>query len=213
MKRESKDRDNGKVPEKASPYHNPQHKNDLEKIALQSGKVNPADVGLETSVPDDILMPKPAPPSGPPQDEKKSKDPKGGRPLLKKDEKPRKKRTEKPKSKPGVADPVVWLENAWSEISQILNKAFLGTKNKKNLRQLTKAEVSELESLKLAVFTNTELFSKVHAKAVYETVQSGLSAPAGFRNILMSKGITVENLSIDDYRKHLLGSYLEFLLV
>ena len=73
MKRETKDRDNKKVPEKASPYHNPQHKNDLEKIALQSGKVNPADVGIETSVPDDILMPKPAPQSGPPQDEKKKK--------------------------------------------------------------------------------------------------------------------------------------------
>jgi hypothetical protein len=212
LKRENKERDSKKAPEKASPYHNPQHKNDLEKIALQSGKVNPADVGLETSVPDNILMPKPPTPGGPPQDEKKKKDPKGGRPLLKKDEKPRKKRTEKPKSKPGVADTIVWLENAWSDISQILNKAFLGTKNKKNLRQLTKSEVAEIESLKLSVLTNTELFSEVHAESVYNTIQLGVPTPKVFTDMLTSKGVTIDSLSIDDYRKHLLGSYLEFLI-
>tara|TARA_R110002020_G_scaffold103752_13_gene243173 strand:+ start:8514 stop:10598 length:2085 start_codon:yes stop_codon:yes gene_type:complete len=212
LKREVKERDSGKSPDKASPYHNPQHDNDLEKIGLQSGKLNPADVGLETTVPDDILMPKPAPPSGPPQKEKKKSDPKGGRPIMKKDEGPRKKRTEKPKSKPGVAETLVWLETAWAEISSIVNTAFLGSKNKKNLRQLTKADVSDLEKLKLCVLTNTELFTDVDEKSVHKTITSGQKTPAEFRTTLTNKNINTTNLNIDDYRKHVLGSYLEFLL-
>jgi hypothetical protein len=212
LKRELKQRDAGNSPDKASPYHNPQHENDLEKIGLQSGKLNPTDVGLESTVPDDILMPKPAPPAGPPQKEKKGSDPKGGRPLMKKDEGPRKKRVEKPKSKPGVAETLIWLETAWSEVSSVVNTAFLGSKNKKNLRQLTKSDVSDLENLKLSVLTNIGLFSDVNEDSIYQTILSGQNTPAEFQQALASKNISTTNLSIDDYRKHVLGSYLEFLL-
>ena len=40
-----------------------------------------------------------------------------GRPLNKRDDGPRKKRTETPKSKPGVAELIVWSENAWEKVS------------------------------------------------------------------------------------------------
>ena len=131
---------------------------------------------------------------------------------MKKDEGPRKKRVEKPKSKPGVAETLIWLETAWSEVSSVVNTAFLGSKNKKNLRQLTKSDVSDLENLKLSVLTNIGLFSDVNEDSIYQTILSGQNTPAEFQQALASKNISTTNLSIDDYRKHVLGSYLEFLL-
>ena len=59
------------TPDKAGPYHNPQHEHDLEKIALQQGVVTPEDVGVDTSLDSKELIdrkfPKPQPtgPAGP----------------------------------------------------------------------------------------------------------------------------------------------------
>ena len=63
---------------------------------------------------------------------------------FKKDEEPRKKRVDTPKSTPGLADAVVWVTSCFEEISNITNKAFLAINKKSNMRQLTKAQVSEL---------------------------------------------------------------------
>ena len=46
IRREVKDRKNESMPQKASPYHNPQHRNDLEKIALTKDMIAPEDVGI-----------------------------------------------------------------------------------------------------------------------------------------------------------------------
>ena len=46
IRREVKDRKNESMPQKASPYHNPQHRNDLEKIALTKDMIAPEDVGV-----------------------------------------------------------------------------------------------------------------------------------------------------------------------
>jgi hypothetical protein len=47
LKREYRDRENGNLPPKASPFHVPTPENDLKKIALQSGQATPSEVGLE----------------------------------------------------------------------------------------------------------------------------------------------------------------------
>tara|TARA_Y100000310_G_scaffold255922_1_gene263546 strand:+ start:2090 stop:4339 length:2250 start_codon:yes stop_codon:yes gene_type:complete len=46
IKREVKDRENEKMPQKSGPYHNPQHRNDLEKIALGKDLLEAEDLGL-----------------------------------------------------------------------------------------------------------------------------------------------------------------------
>ena len=46
IKRESKERKMETTPQKAGPYHNPQHRNDLEKIALQKELIGAEDLGL-----------------------------------------------------------------------------------------------------------------------------------------------------------------------
>jgi len=49
IKREEKSRNSEAMPQKASPYHNPQHRNDLEKIALTKDSISPEDLGIVPS--------------------------------------------------------------------------------------------------------------------------------------------------------------------
>ena len=219
LKRELQDRDRDASPEKAGPYHNPQHGYDLEKIALQQGVVTPEDVGVETSLDSKELIdrkfpkPQPAGPAGPavPNKKKEPKDPKGGRPKFSNDKEPRKKRSENPRSKPGLADVLTWTHDAFSTISDVVNDAFLNTKGKKNLRQLTKSDVADLESLKVDVFTNLDLLSDVTSSSIYRVLSEGLRAPMEFRQVLADSNINTETMHIDAYRRSTIGLYVEYL--
>ena len=46
IRREERERQLESAPQKAGPYHNPQHRNDLEKISLQKDLVSPEDLGI-----------------------------------------------------------------------------------------------------------------------------------------------------------------------
>ena len=211
LKREVKERDKDGSPDKAGPYHNPQHENDLEKIALQSGKVKPQDVGVDSTVPDDVMFPQKQEGPGFKGDKKAPKGKKdNGRPPLKQDDGPRKKRTETPKSKPGLAETIVWAEGAWNEVSSVVNNAFLSIKGKKNLRQLTKADVSDLEKVKLDVFTNIPTMEKVSDDTVYKILSQDLKAPQDFSEVLVSHEVSPESMSIDNYRRNIVGLYVEY---
>jgi hypothetical protein len=82
LKREDKAREADNLPEKASPFHKPDKAFEIEKMEKQ-GQINEKIAEKKESQ-------KPVNPAG--------------RPLNKKDEEPRKKRVETPKSTPGVAE-------------------------------------------------------------------------------------------------------------
>jgi hypothetical protein len=209
LQREVSDREDDKNPNKAGPYHTPQHKENLEKIGLQSGKLLPQDVGLKTSVPKDLLLqPKSPSPFGGGAPSPKPSNP-NGRPQNSTDNGPRKQRVAKPRSQPGVAELVVWTEDSWNTISSILNDAYLSDKNKKNLRQLTKAEAFELETLKLDVLTNLNTFSNVNKSTIKDILIANKSIPKDFRDELNSRGITLDNMSLEKYRKNAIGLFIE----
>jgi hypothetical protein len=107
LKRELTKRDTA-GPDKAGPFHNPNHKQELEKIDKQ-GKIAEKTAKVKE---------KNAPKKPPEQN---------GRPLLKKDDGPRQKRHENPKSKPGVAELVIWADDAWDKVSGIIKAAYLQT--------------------------------------------------------------------------------------
>lgn len=209
LQREFEDRQADDTPDKAGPFHNANHKMDLEKIALQGGKVTPQDVGLKTSVPKDMLLPQPkaAPGSGLPNAPKSSN--KNGRPPATKDSGPRKQRSEKPRTKPGVAEFIYWAESAWKEISDVLTDAYLNSKSKKNLRQLTKAEVLELEKLKIDVLTNVEIMSEVNALSVRDVLMSKQTTPKLFASILEDNNVHPESMNIDKYRMKVISLYIQ----
>jgi len=133
----------------------------------------------------------------------------GGRPLFKTDEKPRKKRTEKPKSTPGLAECLNWCESSWDKISSVINEAYLNLSTKSNLRQLTKAQVSELEQLKLDVFTNIEPLSSFGNEDIHNILSRNLKTDPSFTSILKSRNIDLKSMSIENYRRNVIATFLE----
>ena len=132
-----------------------------------------------------------------------------GRPLFKKDDKPRKKRVDTPRSKPGVAEMLLWAEKSWDNISGIINSAYLNSNDKKNLRQLTKAEVKDLETLKLQIFSNLDLYENVDTSKILDKLNSKQSISKVFSNKLEESNITLDNTNIDIYRKYILALLVE----
>ena len=184
LKREQKERGNDAYPDKASPFHNANHKQEIEKMDRQS-KLN--------------------------KEENDSKEVKNnGRPPLKKDEGPRKKRVETPKSKPGVADMLVWTSDTFDTISKNINKAFLSINKKTNMRQLIKSEVLDLETIKLDVLTNLPVMVPATAQHITGIMSAGARTPASFRKIVEDQNISPSNMTIEKYKKHIIGAYVEF---
>ena len=132
-----------------------------------------------------------------------------GRPPFTPDEGPRKKRVETPKSTPGLADLIVWSNDAFENISTTLNKAFLGANNKKNLRQLTKAEVCNLEDLKIQVLSNLELMSTTDEDSILKALSSKAKIPKTLRIKLISEKISASEMPINTYKKKIIGAFVE----
>ena len=192
IKRELAKRDST-GPEKAGPFHPP-----------------PPPNAQESEQPSKDPEPSPAPesPEEKPLDIKNAKDV-DGRPLFKKDENPRKKRVEKPKSTPGLAETLVWAEQSWAKISETVNSAFLNSNNKKNLRQLTKSQVKDLESIKLDVFTNFDVHEDVTAKTIFNKLKSGVRTDTKLRKTMQENNVNLDNMNIDDYRTYIIGLFVD----
>ena len=173
-------------PPKASPYHNPNHKQDLEKMDKQAKFANQQSKKNSNT---DIKEP--------------------GRPVNKLDEGPRKQRVEKPKSNPGVAELFLWSNNAWDSTSEIITNAYLKSQNKKNLRQLTKPQIKDLEQLKLDIFTNLEAFSSVTEASIVQLLKDKAKSANYFTEKLKSENISIDNMSIDNYRSYVIGLFVE----
>tara|TARA_Y100001973_G_C5199708_1_gene336727 strand:- start:1018 stop:3048 length:2031 start_codon:yes stop_codon:yes gene_type:complete len=193
LKREGKDRDAEKIPPKASPFHNANHGRDMEKMEKQ------AEINENKQPPQEKQEPT-----------KEIKD--NGRPMFKRDSEPRKQRVETPRSIPGLADLIIWSTDAFENVSNTLNKAFLGYNNKKNLRQLTKAEIYNLENLKLQVLTNLKVMDMVDDKAILDAVSSQKRIPKTFENKLKNEKISASEMPINTYKKNIVGAFVEFYL-
>jgi hypothetical protein len=180
LKREDKYRQKDELPDKISPYRKPADEFDAEvKLKEEQIKQKPKTVNPN------------------------------GRPANKKDTAPRKKRVDKPRSKPATAKYFIKAHEAFDQISDILNQAMLGINNRTNLRQLTKAQLSQLERMKVIALSNIDIFNFSKEK-VHEAVAKA-SVPADFEKMLKSQRISFENMTIEDYKRALIASYVEYL--
>lgn len=195
LKRELKNRERDGTPDKASPFHNANHKKDLEKMDKQSelNEKKEKEAPVKTAPQN---QPKP------PNDE--------GRPLFKRDEEPRKQRVEQPRSKPGLAELITWSQNSYDKISDLVTTAFLKMNNKKNLRQMTKSEMFDIERIKFDILTNTQLMSDVNDETIYASLSEGNLAPKAFKTMLSKKNIVIEEMSIDNFRQQAISCYIEY---
>lgn len=175
LKSENGGRDNQKLPPKASPYHNPQHDKDMEKILLQSGSVPPSQVGVRLKdkkpgekPPAQILhevAPKPAPVAPGSKKKKKTAKPSAGRPKNKGDSTKRKTRKPKPRTTAFV-NTLLWANKATEIINDTLLPGLPDFFGKKNLRQLTVADKISFENLKFRILRNHNPLSVVNQDSI-----------------------------------------------
>jgi hypothetical protein len=159
IKREGQDREKGRMPPKASPYHEPEQEFGLKKIFAQTGTVTPSEVGLE-------LEPKkkgekPALTMKVPSGGGNGKSPSGGTPGRPKgvpDSGPRKQKKFTPKLR---AQLELWARDTQKTIASYANRGFLTYFNKKNMRSLTKEEFNYAEQIKFELLCGMEPFSEI----------------------------------------------------
>jgi len=189
LKRELEKRDNSGPP-KASPYHNPNHQQDLEKMDKQAKITEKQNKSKEL------------------QNNSNTDIKDNGRPRNKQDEGPRKQRIAKPKSTPGVAELLVWSEESLDKISDIVNSAYLNSLNKKNLRQLTKSEFKNLETIKIDIFTNLDAFQPTNEAVIHSILKSNQRIPKLFSDKLREKNISLNTMPIETFRKHVVAIFV-----
>lgn len=174
IRREEQARRNDSVmPQKASPYHNPNLRNDISKVLVTKD-------GLDDSFYDELDLPKrdiplpvPAGVGGPASPSAKKPpigNPQGGRPNNAKDAIKRKQKRVLPKS--GESAAVLWAFNAQKTIAEMVTPMMLEYYDKKNVRSLTKAEFDQLEYFKLCLLTGLEPFIELTPEVIKELIDS-----------------------------------------
>ena len=196
IRREDRDRKKEVIPQQAGPYHNPQHRNDLEKIALTKDAISPQDLGLvpsdETgnhpfSDPDDRRSDQKIEEKKEEdkdkqderdekkfdkQEERKENNPTGrpedGTPRLAKDKQKRKQKDVQPRTAAdsSFVNLTLWTSKAQKTIADIVHKPLLAFYDKKNLRSLTKKESDELEYIKLCILCNLQPYVDIDAEII-----------------------------------------------
>ena len=190
LKREDKAREGERLPEKACPFHNPNKGFEIEKMEKQ-GEIN-------EKVAETKEKQKPTNPAGRPQNSL--------------DDGPRKKRTETPRSTPGVADLFNWANDQYDIISKVVNEAYLSTNNKKSMRNLTKADVAELEGIKLDILYNIKLMSDNGPQEIVDCLDSNKKIPQKIEASLKSQNISPISLSLVDYQRRAISTFVEYSL-
>ena len=132
-KREMRKRENGKLPQKAGPWHNPQRIDDLKKMWVQMGIMTPKDFDIELISENDVQQP-----ASISQNDNSNEQQAGlsgqGRPVGVKDSEKRKKKTVKPRTAAKLVEAMSWAESSQKIISEYVNAAYLSSLNKKSIR-------------------------------------------------------------------------------
>ena len=205
VRREERTRVNDTLaPKKAGPYHNPQHKEDIAKIALTKDVLD-NDTYLENlGIPVSDIDPaarmgldNPTPDSTEEKEDKAVPDPDGGRPKNSRDQQKRKEKRVLPRSK-GDVSTTLWAYEAQKDISELVMPMALAHFKKKNARSLTKSEFDQLEYLKLCILTGVKPFMDIDADVIKSIIDSSTKPSSDFKNEIES---SITNFSQAQNRK------------
>ncbi len=191
VKREERERDSeAYAPKKASPYHNPQHSNDIAKIALTKDLVDTKEYLEKQNIPHkqeeevDVKVEEKNQPA-PRESGDKIVD-LGGRPMFSKDTQKRKQKRVLPRSSDTTLA-VLWAMEAQSKISEILSPIALAHFNKKNMRSLSKSELDQVEYLKLCIMSGMQPFMEIDDEVVKNLIDSIKNPSKAFVSSIESK--------------------------
>jgi len=191
VRREERERINDPIiPDKASPYHNPQHKNDIAKIAITKDVINTDEyldnLGLPTREETVLLeenIQKTEEPRETEEIERYVPMESPGRPKFSRDQQKRKQKRVLPRSKGSVASATMWGIKAQDQISEVVTPAVLNHFGKKNVRSLTKSEVDELEYLKLCIFTGMTPYVDITPDLVKNLIDNNTQPSESFAGL------------------------------
>tara|TARA_R110000765_G_scaffold68868_1_gene133240 strand:+ start:7460 stop:9583 length:2124 start_codon:yes stop_codon:yes gene_type:complete len=203
VRREERERENDSLtPKKAGPYHNPQHKEDVAKIGITKDVVNTEEYFERLDIPyrerEEPSVEDAAPPAVKEEmdkEEKRSEEP--GRPPLSKDVGPRKQKRVLPRSGEATSA-TLWAINAQQKISTIMTPIACSHFKKKDARALSKAEVSQLEYLKLCILTGMKPFIEITPELIKELVEQNTKPSEAFNSLAKS---SIESFSSVNGRK------------
>jgi hypothetical protein len=180
--REQKARQNNElVPPKMGPFAIPTHKEDMAKIAQNSGNLGKEyfdQLGLPYQ---DAPEMKPAPGTANKAKPKKA-GPAGGRPQNSADKGPRKQKRVLPRTKAADSSVLMWALDAQDKISDALTPVFLSLSQKKNIRSLSKEEFTKFEEMKLCTFLGLEPLSNVDENALKHSMAREVRPSEDFYN-------------------------------
>ena len=188
VRREERERSNDRgSPKKAGPYHNPQHKDDVAKIALTKDVLDSEEylekLGLPpTSIEQEEMVetntPKQEPERIPVED--------NGRPKFSRDTKKRKQKRVTPRSGDATTA-TLWAVEAQSKISDVVSPIALSHFNKKNARSLNKSEVDQLEYLKICILTGMTPYMEITPEVVKDLLDRGTKPSSEFGSLVEAK--------------------------
>lgn len=212
-KREQRERSNKEVPNKAGPYHNPQHKEDIAKIAmtkdlLDAEEYMEEDLGLPYNEP--VKLEKSAPPK--PKTENNPTQ-EVGRPKNSNDELPRKQRRVLPRSgEPTSA--TLWGIEAQEKIAKHMNSFACKHFGKSTARELNKSEVDQLEYLKLCIFTGLDPMIEVTPEIIKDVLALNTRPSNAFLELSEAKATTFNTVmrrkpSVSEMRHIYASSFAE----
>ena len=200
VRREGRDRANDTVmPKKASPYHNPHHKEDMAKIALTKDVLDTKKYLEKMDLPVVVKEKEEAP--RPPSDEgvrdKYEPSEVPGRPKLARDKQKRKEKRVLPRSGGDVTTTTLWAMECQTKISDVVSPIALAHFNKKNVRSLNKSEVDQLEHLKLCILTGMTPFMGVNAEIIKRLLDMNTKPSGEFDSIALAK---IESFKLSNTR-------------
>lgn len=178
----------------------------LKKIALQKGFLTPEQLGVEIEKDTekqktpfdkqlDIQKQKAVAPVG-----KTATKPKG-RPSTSKDSTKRKTKTFKPKIKAALE---LWAADAQAKVNNIVKEQFLSLVGKKNMRQLTQAEIKQYAKITFGTFQNISPFQKIDKASVVVALEKPMSKTLYDEFIDYQNGVKQEmkrDLTLDETKK------------
>ena len=171
VRREERERANDSAsPKKAGPYHNPQHKDDMAKIALTKDILDSEyleNLGVPYADPPAVEPPS----SDAPKDSENKPIQDNGRPKFSRDTQKRKQKRVLPRSSDATSK-TLWAMEAQAKISEIVSPIALGHFGKKNIRSLNKAEVDQLEHLKLCILTGMQPFMDINEGVIKQLIDN-----------------------------------------
>jgi hypothetical protein len=180
-------RSDSSSPMKASPYHNPNVRNDVAKVLATKDGLEDEYYHDELDLPKrDIVPPAPKTPFGggaPDAPKPVDGNPQGGRPTNQKDKVKRKTKNVAPTSSAAV----LWAYNAQKAIADEITPMILDFYDKKNVRSLTRAEFDQLEYFKLCLLTNIEPFIELTPEIIKELIDNSGKPSNAFLNEINSE--------------------------